>query len=78
MTPGPWLVGGVGLLGAVAATRHRPRLPDRLLPGKNGEFYISNCGCHCDDLSNFPPRRASLEAGQVVKVVIPGSEADPD
>jgi hypothetical protein len=52
--------------------------PTALLAGTHGEFYISNCGYHCDDLSNFPPRRISLETGQVVKVVIPGVEADPD
>jgi hypothetical protein len=52
--------------------------PTALLPGKRGEFYISNCGYQCDDLSHYPPDRTSLETGQILKVVIPGGEADPD
>jgi hypothetical protein len=52
--------------------------PTGLLPGRRGEFYIANCGYQCDDRSHFPPDRTSLEAGQILKVVIPGAEADPD
>jgi len=52
--------------------------PTALLPGKHGEFYISNCGYQCDDRSHFPPARTSLESGEIVKVVIPGGDADPD
>ena len=52
--------------------------PTALLPGKRGEFYIANCGYQCDDLSHYPPDRISLETGQILKVVIPGSDADPD
>jgi hypothetical protein len=52
--------------------------PTALLAGRRGEFYISNCGYQCDDLSHYPPARTSLEAGQILKVMIPASEADPD
>jgi hypothetical protein len=52
--------------------------PTALLSGKSGEFYIANCGYQCDDLSNYPPDRTSLEVGQILKVVIPGGDADAD
>jgi hypothetical protein len=52
--------------------------PTALLPGKHGEFYIANCGYQCDDRSHFPPDRTSLEVGEILKVVIPGANADPD
>jgi hypothetical protein len=52
--------------------------PTALLSGKRGEFYIANCGYQCDDLSHYPPDRTSLEVGQILKIVIPGGEADPD
>jgi hypothetical protein len=52
--------------------------PTALLAGKRGDFYISNCGYQCDDLSQYPPDRTSLEVGQILKVVIPGGEADPN
>jgi hypothetical protein len=52
--------------------------PTALLAGKRGEFYISNCGYQCDDLSQYPPDRTSLEVGQILKVVVPGGEADPN
>jgi hypothetical protein len=52
--------------------------PTALLPGRRGEFYVANCGYQCDDLSHYPPDRPSLEVGEILKVVIPGAEADPD
>jgi len=52
--------------------------PSALLAGRRGEFYISNCGYHCDDRSNFPASLPSLQSGQVLKVVIPGGDADCD
>lgn len=52
--------------------------PTALLPGKHGEFYIANCGYQCDDRSHFPPTRTSLEVGEILEVVVPGADADPD
>jgi hypothetical protein len=45
--------------------------PTALVAGRDGAFYISNCGYHCDDLATG----ASLEAGQVLRVSIRGVEA---
>jgi sugar lactone lactonase YvrE len=45
--------------------------PTALMAGRDGAFYISNCGYHCDD----PATGASLEAGQVLRVSIRGVEA---
>jgi hypothetical protein len=42
--------------------------PTALIPGRNGEFYISNCGYHCDDLTHAPLSRPSLQVGQILKV----------
>ena len=49
-----------------------------LLAGKHGEFYVTNCGYHCDDRSNFPAALTSLEEGQVLKITIPDSPAECD
>jgi sugar lactone lactonase YvrE len=49
--------------------------PTALVAGRNGEFYVTNCGYHCDD----PPGSGiSASAGQVLRVTIPGSPADPE
>lgn len=45
--------------------------PTALMAGRDGAFYISNCGYHCDDQATG----ASLEAGQVLRVSIRGVEA---
>lgn len=45
--------------------------PTALIAGRDGAFYISNCGYHCDDQATG----ASLEAGQVLRVSIRGVEA---
>lgn len=45
--------------------------PTALVAGRDGAFYISNCGYHCDD----PATGASLGAGQVLRVSIRGVEA---
>lgn len=42
--------------------------PTALVAGRDGAFYISNCGYHCDD----PATGASLAAGQILRVTIPG------
>ena len=52
--------------------------PTALLAGKHGEFYVTNCGYHCDDRSAFPLSLTSLEVGQVLKITIPGSPAESD
>ena len=52
--------------------------PSSLLAGKHGEFYVTNCGYHCDDRSNFPAALTSLEEGQVLKITIPDSPAEYD
>ena len=46
--------------------------PTALVAGRDGAFYISNCGYHCDDQATG----ASLEAGQVLRVSIRGVNAD--
>lgn len=46
--------------------------PTALVAGHDGEFYVSNCGYHCDDRSAFPPVLTSLSAGQILKVTMPG------
>jgi hypothetical protein len=45
--------------------------PTALVAGRDGAFYISNCGYHCDDQATG----ASLEAGQVLRVSIRGVHA---
>lgn len=45
--------------------------PTALVAGRDGAFYISNCGYHCDDRGTG----ASLEAGQVLRVSIRGVQA---
>jgi hypothetical protein len=46
--------------------------PTALVAGRDGAFYISNCGYHCDDQATG----ASLGAGQVLRVSIRGVKAD--
>jgi len=48
--------------------------PTALIAGRDGAFYVSNCGYHCDD----PATGASLEAGQVLRVTIDGAPAAGD
>lgn len=49
--------------------------PTALIPGRNGEFYVTQCGYHCDD----PPGSGiAAAAGEVLRVVVPGAPADPD
>jgi hypothetical protein len=45
--------------------------PTALVAGRDGAFYIANCGYHCDDRATG----ASLGAGQVLRVSVPGVEA---
>ena len=52
--------------------------PSALLAGKHGEFYVANCGYHCDDRSAFPAALTSLQNGQILKVTIPDSPAESD
>ena len=42
--------------------------PTAVVSGDNGELFISNCGYHCDDRSQFPAALPSLRAGQILKV----------
>jgi hypothetical protein len=50
--------------------------PTALLAGREGEFYISNCGYHCDDRSKLS--LPSLQVGQVLRVTLPDAESDQD
>jgi hypothetical protein len=52
--------------------------PTALIAGRNGEFYVTNCGYHCDDRSEFPPTLTPLNSGQVLKVTIAGTRSDCD
>lgn len=45
--------------------------PTSLVAGRDGSFYLSNCGYHCDD----PATGTSLAAGQVLRVTIDGAPA---
>ena len=44
--------------------------PTALIAGPDGEFYVSNCGYHCDDRSQFPPTLTSLKTGQILKIKV--------
>jgi hypothetical protein len=46
--------------------------PTALLAGRDGAFYVSNCGYHCDDSETG----ASLAVGQVLRVVANGAESE--
>jgi sugar lactone lactonase YvrE len=46
--------------------------PTSLVAGRDGSFYLSNCGYHCDD----PATGASLAAGQVLRVTIDGARSE--
>jgi hypothetical protein len=50
--------------------------PSALIAGPGGEFYISNCGYHCDDRSAFPPTLTSLRAGQILRVRLGDSDSE--
>lgn len=52
--------------------------PTALLAGRQGEFYVTNCGYHCDDRSGFPASMPSLRAGQVLKVTLRDARAEGD
>ena len=42
--------------------------PSALIAGREGEFYVSVCGFHCDRPLTGPGPRVSLESGQVLRV----------
>jgi sugar lactone lactonase YvrE len=46
--------------------------PTALAAGRDGAFYVSNCGYHCDDLASG----ASLGVGQVLRIEIAGVSAE--
>lgn len=46
--------------------------PTALTAGRDGAFYVSNCGYHCDDRATG----ASLGVGQVLRIEIAGTAAD--
>jgi hypothetical protein len=50
--------------------------PTALIAGQHGEFYVSNCGYHCDDRSQFPPALTSLETGQILKINVPDCDSE--
>jgi hypothetical protein len=52
--------------------------PTALTPGRRGEFYIAQCGYHCDDHTLAPVVLTSLEAGQILKVKLPREESWSD
>jgi hypothetical protein len=49
--------------------------PTALLAGHDGALYVTNCGYGCNDRSSFPASLPSLQAGQVLKVVLAGTGA---
>jgi hypothetical protein len=46
--------------------------PTAIIAGRDGAFYVTNCGYGCNDRSNFPAALTSLRAGQVLKVKLGG------
>ena len=42
--------------------------PTAVVAGRDGAFYVTNCGYGCNDRSNFPASLPSLRAGQILKV----------
>lgn len=48
--------------------------PTALLAGRDGAFYVSNCGYHCDDRATGE----TLAVGQILRVTIPGVTADSE
>jgi len=54
--------------GALTPIVQNLTFPSALIAGPGGEFYISNCGYHCDDRSAFPPALTSLRTGQILRV----------
>ena len=49
--------------------------PTALVAGRDGAFYVTNCGYGCNDRSNFPAALPSLRAGQVLKVKLADADA---
>ena len=49
--------------------------PTALLAGRDGYFYVTNCGYGCNDRANFPAALPSLRAGQVLKVKLADANA---
>jgi hypothetical protein len=48
--------------------------PTALIAGRDGAFYVTNCGYACNDRTNFPAALPSLRAGQVLKVKLGGGQ----
>lgn len=48
--------------------------PTALIAGRDGAFYVTNCGYGCNDRSSFPAALPSLRAGQVLKVKLRGGD----
>ena len=46
--------------------------PTALMAGRDGAFYVSNCGYHCDDQATGE----SLGVGQVLRISIAGAQAE--
>jgi hypothetical protein len=46
--------------------------PTALIAGRDGAFYVSNCGYHCDDRATGE----SLAVGQVLRISIAGADAE--
>ena len=46
--------------------------PTALMAGRDGAFYVSNCGYHCDDETTGE----SLGVGQILRISIAGAEAE--
>ena len=49
--------------------------PTALVTGRDGTFYVTNCGYGCNDRTNFPAALPSLRAGQVLKVKLADANA---
>jgi hypothetical protein len=52
--------------------------PTALIVGPRGDFYVSNCGYHCDDTSRIPLSRPSLRTGQVLRICISDGASECD
>jgi len=49
--------------------------PTALIAGPRNDFYVSNCGYHCDDTSKVPLSRPSLRTGQVLRICVNDEES---
>ncbi len=49
-----------------------------LFGGPDGDFYVTQCGYHCNDRSALPASLPSRRPGQVLRVRVPGSSAHCD